>query len=84
MSMGPERRHEDWTAWAYGHPRKTAVQTVVEGLSCSRPQRDVEVAFKPRRFEPMHLTTGLYATGWEGTVLLELSPRGTWKVTTER
>lgn len=84
LSMGPMTREEDWTAWAYGHPRKVAVQTVTTGLGCSRPARDVQVAVGQRRFEGFTLSTALYGTGWEGTVVLEESEHGTWKAFTER
>lgn len=84
ISMGSATRQEDWTAWAYGHPRKAAVQTVSSSLGCSRPPRDVQVATGQRRFEGFTLTTALYGTGWEGSVVLEESERGTWKAATER
>lgn len=84
ISMGPSDRQEDWTAWAYGHPRKMAVQTVASGLGCSRPPRDVQVATGVRRFEGFTVNTALYGTGWEGSVVFEQSERGTWKALTER
>lgn len=84
VSMGAESRHEDWTAWAYGHPRKVAVQTVTSDLGCSRPPRDVQVGVGQRRFEGFTVKTALYGTGWEGTVVLEQSERGTWRAVTER
>jgi competence protein ComEC len=84
VSMGDMSREEDWTAWAYGHPRKVAVQTVTAGLNCSRPPRDVQVALGQRRFEGFTVNTALYGTGWEGTVVIEESERGTWKAFTER
>jgi competence protein ComEC len=84
LSMGPMTREEDWTAWAYGHPRKVAVQTVTTGLGCSRPPRDVQVALGQRRFEGFTLNTALYGTGWEGSVVLETNEHGSWKAFTER
>jgi competence protein ComEC len=84
ISMGDPKREEDWTAWAYGHPRKVAVQTVASSLGCSRPPRDVQVALGQRRFEGFTVNTALFGTGWEGTVVLEGTERGTWKASTER
>ena len=84
VSMGAMTREEDWTAWAYGHPRKVAVQTVTAGLGCSRPPRDVQVALGQRRFEGFTVTTALYGTGWEGTVVLEEGDNGSWKAFTAR
>ncbi len=84
LSMGAAKREEDWTAWAYGHPRKVAVQIVTAGLGCSRPPRDVQVALGQRRFEGFTVNTALYGTGWEGTVVLEEGDNGAWKAFTER
>lgn len=84
ISMGPVSHQEDWTAWAYGHPRKKAVDLVAHGLGCSRVEKTVPVGLGMRRFEDYTLHTALYGTGWEGTVVLEQSERGTWKASTER
>lgn len=83
ISMGAASREEDWTAWAYGHPRKVAVQLVTAGLGCSRPPRDVQVALGMRRFEGYTVTTALYGTGWEGSVVIEEGNGGGWKAFTE-
>ncbi len=84
ISMGSADRQEDWTAWAYGHPRKMAVQTVATSLGCSRPARDVQVGVGVKRFEGFTVNTALFGTGWEGSVVLEQGERGTWKAVTER
>jgi len=84
MSMGPSDRHEDWSAWQYGHPRKLAVRTIVGGLTCNRPPRDVQVATRMKTFEGFTVTKALYGTGWEGTLMAELQDDGTWKVRTEK
>ncbi len=84
VSMGDSGREDDWTAWAYGHPRKVAVQTVHSGLGCSRPARDVQVGVGMRRFEGFTVKHALYGTGWEGTVVVELNGGGAWRTVTER
>lgn len=84
VSMGDCAREDDWTAWAYGHPRKVAVQTIHSGLGCSRPPRDVQVGLGMRRFEGFTVKNALYGTGWEGTVVVELNGGGAWRTVTER
>ncbi len=84
VSMGPSDRQEDWTAWAYGHPRKKAVEMVTRALGCGRAPKEVQVGVGQRRFEPFLEERALYGTGWEGTVVVDLSERGTWRATTER
>jgi len=84
VSMGPYDRQEEWTAWAYGHPRKKTVDIVTTALGCSRATKSVEVATRPREFEPMEENRALYGTGWEGTIIVELSDKGGWRSSTER
>ena len=80
MSMGPERRHDDWTAWAYGHPRSKAVDLLLGGLTCTRPAADHLVAARPRTFSPVEISRALYGTGWDGTVVVEATPDGAIRV----
>ena len=84
ISMGEASHQEDWTAWAYGHPRKKAVELVSRGLQCARAEKTVLVGTGVRRFEGFTVKTALYGTGWEGSVVFEQSERGTWKAFTER
>lgn len=84
ISMGAYDRQEEWTAWAYGHPRKKAVDTVTEALGCARASKEVEIATRPREFERFTENRALYGTGWEGTIVVEQSTHGGWRATTER
>ncbi len=84
VSMGPASREEDWTAWAYGHPRKKAIDMVHDALGCGRAPKEVLVGLGQRRFEPFLVKRALYGTGWEGTVIVEQTARGTWRTLTER
>jgi len=88
MSSGPADRVGDWTAWAYGHPRWSAVSDMLGdsnsvGVSEDRPSPvDVPVAsyyadghgvFETRRVAP-----AVYNTGWEhGAVVITLRSDGT-------
>lgn len=80
ISMGPFSRQTNWTAWAYGHPRKQAIDLLVPRVSGTRPQKTVQVATAVRTFTPMTIGKAIYGTGWDGAVVLEADTDGAWKV----
>jgi competence protein ComEC len=84
ISMGDSARQEDWTAWEYGHPRKQVIDLLEKKLACGRPARTVPVATGKRRFYDRALERAIYGTGWDGTLWLELTRGGGWKVTTAK
>lgn len=79
ISMGPPDRNAMWTAVAYGHPRKVAVDMITAVLPENRnPGIEVKVATKAGskgaaskdEFVEESMTKALYATGWDGTVVV--------------
>jgi hypothetical protein len=82
ISMGPEAIHDDWTAYAYGHPRKTTVLKLVGAVSGSRPPRQVAVATGQRSFESLEMEKAVYGTGWDGDIVLTAAPDGKISVVT--
>jgi hypothetical protein len=64
----------------YGHPSATTIQLLEAGVSRSRPSMDVHVGVAgssfghPRtaKFEPRTVTRAVFATGWDGTVVLTM------------
>jgi beta-lactamase superfamily II metal-dependent hydrolase len=78
ISMGrPTDRADEFTAWNFGHPRKVAVDLMVAAVKDSRAvPKDVQVATRPREFFTMRMTKALYATGWDGTVVIEADQSG--------
>jgi competence protein ComEC len=80
ISMGPTTRHWDWTAWQYGHPNRRAVELLEAKVEGRRAARDVQVGERRQEFTPMHLGAAIYATGWDGTVVVEATTRGKVKV----
>ena len=79
IQMGPYGREIKWTAWDYGHPRKSTVDTLIENVSGTRPTETVFVATKVHEFEPVELSRSIYGTGWDGSIVLEADTKGTWK-----
>ena len=78
ISMGSPERMTSWTAWAYGHPRKAIVQQLLGKVSESRPPRRVLVASRVKTFEYLTVRKAVYATGWDGTIVLEANAQGSW------
>ena len=69
MSMGDPATHEMWTAWAYGHPRRSAVELIdslVSGAHAGPANKSV--ADKVKSFSPYTVVHALYGTGWDGDV----------------
>jgi competence protein ComEC len=84
FGTGDPSRREDWSAWQHGHPRKDIVDQLVAHVKRARPPVDVKVALCQFRFETATLDRALYATGWDGSVVVSALRDGTFKVATER
>lgn len=81
ISMGPSTVRAQWTAFAYGHPRRTVV-TLLDG-AISRPRSapvSVMVADGARRFSAYPLTDAIYATGWDGDLMISSGADGALQV----
>jgi competence protein ComEC len=80
MSMGPPNRDGMWTAVAYGHPRKVAVDMLMTDtkLLARSPPLDAQLATKAGskgaaskgEFVSESVSKAVYATGWDGTVVI--------------
>jgi beta-lactamase superfamily II metal-dependent hydrolase len=81
VSMGAPTSHDPWTAYAYGHPRRSAITLIDSLLSGERVgPADQKVADKVKSFTPYHIVHGLYATGWDGDVTIRGDASGTLAV----
>lgn len=85
FSSGDPAIHLKWTAWAYGHPRRSIVQMIDQVVQPSRsPAKDVLVADGAKKFSSFHETHAIYATAWDGDIDVTAKPDGTLTVTTSR
>jgi competence protein ComEC len=83
IAMGSPERRETWSAWAYGHPRLTTIQLLEAALSGARRSPVNEfVATGAKRFEPAQISAPIYATGWDGNVVVTMFADGRLDVTT--
>ena len=84
ISMGVPERATNWTAWAYGHPRKAIVQQLLGKVSEPRASRRVSVATGTRTFEQISVGKAIFATGWDGTIVLEADTAGGWRLVSDQ
>lgn len=83
LSMGPDSRrgpwHDrlPWTAYQYGHPRKSVIEDLEQHVAFYRSKRITpQVASGQRSFGPMKITRCIVATGWGGTVVVSAHADG--------
>jgi len=85
ISMGSSTIHAPWTAWAYGHPRRTVVTMIAQTIGRARATpAEVLVADRVKHFTPFLLTKAIYGTGWNGDIDIRALPDGTLTVQTSR
>lgn len=83
MQMGPPSVDEIWTAYRYGHPRRSAVETIDPALSRTRsPAVDEQVADAVHSFSTYRVRNALYATGWDGDITVTADSNGALAVQT--
>ncbi len=76
ISMGSPVRHWEWTAWQYGHPNKGIVKLLAEHVGGRRKPVEEMVGQRAEEFDGIIVDGAVYATGWDGTVVLEADARG--------
>jgi competence protein ComEC len=84
LGTGAAVRREPWTAWDYGHPNKGIVELLVSQISRERSTVEVEVGTGSQQFEPYQLSRAIYATGWDGNVVVTATNAGKFRTQTQR
>jgi len=80
LEVGPSTRRHSWTAWAYGHPREKAVNMLIGGVSGARDPALRPLGVSIKTFAETSIDRAIYATAWDGTVVLEGDAAGTIRV----
>lgn len=81
VSMGPHDFKKAWTAWAYGHPRKTIVELLDKWVDRSpSATRTVQIATGVKKFGSYELSGMIFGTGWDGTVVVAANANGQYAV----
>jgi len=94
VSMSPYERREAWTARRFGHPHQKAVGHLLHqeyGVSGKRAAMDVMIgvkgAWKEEKrevFRKQRLDKAVYATGWDGHVVVKMNANGWIEVETAK
>ena len=84
LSVGAELIHDPWTAYAYGHARGATLAKFVAAVSGARPLKTVQVADGQRRFRGIASLKAVYATGWDGDLLISGEPNRRPQISTAR
>ena len=82
ISMGPWDDKRQWTAYAYGHPRKQAVDLLAAQITQTRLPRSVHVATAVKKFYSKTMRDAIYGTGWDGNISIQASADGNKRVQT--
>jgi competence protein ComEC len=84
IPSGDPARELQWTAWDHGHPRQTVIDDLLEALETPRAAVNAPIATGEERFETVRLDEAIYATGWDGSVVVTASEEEKMSVVTER
>jgi competence protein ComEC len=85
ISAGPSTRRADWSAWQYGHPRRVTVERLDGVIDRQRAQiRDVRVADAQWRFSAYRMRNAIYATPWDGDIVISARADGALRVSSSR
>jgi competence protein ComEC len=75
--------YQMFNTYAYGHPRKNAFDLLNAHTERGRPTaKAVKVATRPRTFADASVTKAIYATGWDGTVVIKADLEAHYQVST--
>jgi hypothetical protein len=76
IEVGRPDHEAEYCAWKFGHPRAEIVAMLENGIRTTRPEIHVQVGLGAQKFEGHVETKGIYATGWDGSVVMEAGPDG--------
>lgn len=79
IGCGQPSREYMWTAWAYGHPNKGILQRLENKITLAREPIDIQAGDGAHKFSDYTETKAIYATGWDGNVVLEATADGKWQ-----
>jgi competence protein ComEC len=76
IECGRPDHEAQFCAWAFGHPRAEVVEMLQQRIPTPRPEIQVQVGLHAKTFEARTVSKAIYATRWDGNVVLEVSADG--------
>jgi competence protein ComEC len=81
IGVGDPTSRDMWTAYKYGHPRSPAIDALEAGISEPRtPAVDEPVASSVGHFANRHIDKAIYATAWDGDIVVSADASGVYTV----
>jgi competence protein ComEC len=84
LGTGAPERELPFTAWAYGHPRKEVIDLLIAQMARKRSPTTVQVGTGAKTFEPLSLRRAIYATGWDGHIVVSATSAGDYVTRTRQ
>jgi hypothetical protein len=66
------------------HPRKSVIEMLAPVVTETRAATNVRVGVREETFQSQALSKAIYATGWDGSVVVTADRDGGFEVRTER
>lgn len=82
ISVGHRTDSGGKTAFGYGHPRIEALQLLETGITASRPTVDGFMGIGKRQLRDYQESKAIYATGWDGDIVVTADAFGQLVVNT--
>jgi competence protein ComEC len=79
IGVGPDGRSGVKTAIDYGHPRMGVIDDLLKVVSGSREARSVQAYVTRTKRATVRVDKAIYATGWDGSVVLVADAEGHFK-----
>jgi hypothetical protein len=80
VAVGPFDREGEWSALEFGHPRRDTIELLSAATSVTRDPVVVHVGTAKKTFETFRLSKAVYATGWDGNVVVSATSDSDYRV----
>jgi competence protein ComEC len=80
IAVGPFDRSGEWSALEFGHPRRSTLTLLSAAISVTRDPVVVHAGTAKRTFETFELSKAVYATGWDGNVVVSATSDADYRV----
>lgn len=85
ISVGLPTVHKKFTTWAYGHPRKVALDLLQQSVSDPRNKKGTfKAGIKAEKFVDYQVDKAVYATGWDKNIVIKADTGRHYEVQTEQ
>ncbi len=80
IGVGDPNHHTPMSAFDYGHPNKKNLDSMQKRITTARPPIHVKVGKAEESFVSNYLVSkAVYATAWDGNIVLEADNAGNWR-----